>query len=422
MWSERYINDRYLPDKAIDLIDEACSAAGMAKKEIDELFTVRKELKELEDKLSALENPTEEGAELDYEQITKVKAELVKKQVREKELAEKVDTFEVTEDDLANVIELWTGIPAKKISGGELARLSGLEDALRSHVIGQDYAVKAVANAVKRAKAALVPRERPVSFIFTGPSGVGKTELAKRLSNELFDLPDSLIRLDMSEFMEKHAVSRIIGSPPGYVGYDEAGQLTEKIRRRPYSVVLFDEIEKAHPEVMNILLSILDEGRITDAHGKTVDFRHTVIIMTSNAGSEIKGQGIGFNKTTKDLAKEKAEKSLKQFLRPEFINRVDEIVVFDPLSKESFEKIAALVLNEQKTALSERGIALSWSDDVVRKIAESSYSEEYGARNVRRTVLKEVEDRLVDEVLKNGENFKKADFTVENGEIKLSVS
>ncbi|MBQ3824001.1 MAG: ATP-dependent Clp protease ATP-binding subunit, partial [Clostridia bacterium] len=362
------------------------------------------------------------GAELDYEQITKVKAELVKKQVREKELAEKVDTFEVTEDDLANVIELWTGIPAKKISGGELARLSGLEDALRSHVIGQDYAVKAVANAVKRAKAALVPRERPVSFIFTGPSGVGKTELAKRLSNELFDLPDSLIRLDMSEFMEKHAVSRIIGSPPGYVGYDEAGQLTEKIRRRPYSVVLFDEIEKAHPEVMNILLSILDEGRITDAHGKTVDFRHTVIIMTSNAGSEIKGQGIGFNKTTKDLAKEKAEKSLKQFLRPEFINRVDEIVVFDPLSKESFEKIAALVLNEQKAALSERGIALSWSDDVVRKIAESSYSEEYGARNVRRTVLKEVEDRLVDEVLKNGENFKKADFTVENGEIKLSVS
>ncbi len=422
LWSERYINDRYLPDKAIDLIDEACSAAGMAKKEIDELFTVRKELKELEERLSALENPTEEGAELDYEQITKVKAELVKKQVREKELAEKVDTFEVTEDDLANVIELWTGIPAKKISGGELARLSGLEEALRSHVIGQDYAVKAVANAVKRAKAALVPRERPVSFIFTGPSGVGKTELAKRLSNELFDLPDSLIRLDMSEFMEKHAVSRIIGSPPGYVGYDEAGQLTEKIRRRPYSVVLFDEIEKAHPEVMNILLSILDEGRITDAHGKTVDFRHTVIIMTSNAGSEIKGQGIGFNKTTKDLAKEKAEKSLKQFLRPEFINRVDEIVVFDPLSKDSFEKIAALVLNEQKTALSERGIALSWSDDVVRKIAESSYSEEYGARNVRRTVLKEVEDRLVDEVLKNGETFKKADFTVENGEIKLSVS
>ncbi|MBR2327813.1 MAG: ATP-dependent Clp protease ATP-binding subunit [Clostridia bacterium] len=422
IWSERYINDRYLPDKAIDLIDEACSAAGLKKKEIDELFRIRKELTLLEEKLSSLENPPEDAkAELDYEQITKVKAELVKKQVREKELAEIVDTFEVTEEDLAGVIELWTGIPANKISGGELARLVSLEDNLKAKIIGQDYAISAVTKAVKRAKAALVPRMRPVSFIFTGPSGIGKTELAKCLASELFDLPDSLIRLDMSEFMEKHAVSRIIGSPPGYVGYDEAGQLTEKIRRRPYSVILFDEIEKAHPEVMNILLSILDEGRITDAHGKTVDFRHTVIIMTSNAGSEIKGQGIGFNKTSDDLAREKAERSLKQFLRPEFLNRVDEIIVFNPLSRENFKEITAVILNEQKKALSERAISLCWTDEVVTLLAERSYSEEYGARNTRRIVLKEIEDRLVDEVIQNGESFTKASFFVENGEIKLTT-
>ncbi len=422
VWSERYINDRYLPDKAIDLIDEACSAAGLKKKEIDELFKVRKEIKALEEKLSALENPPEDAkAELDYEQITKVKAEIVKKQVKEKELSDIVDTFEVTEEDLANVIELWTGIPASKISGGELQKLVNLEDNLKEKIIGQDYAIEAVAKAVKRAKAALVPRIRPVSFIFTGPSGIGKTELAKRLSSELFDLPDSLIRLDMSEFMEKHAVSRIIGSPPGYVGYDEAGQLTEKIRRRPYSVILFDEIEKAHPEVMNILLSILDEGRITDAHGKTVDFRHTVIIMTSNAGSEIKGQGIGFNKSSDDLAREKAEKSLRQFLRPEFLNRVDEIIVFNPLSRENFKEITSVILNEQRVALSERGIDLSWTDEVVSYLADRSYSEEYGARNTRRIVLKEIEDRLVDEVIKNGESFTKASFDLLNGEINLTT-
>ncbi len=421
IWSERFINDRYLPDKAIDLIDEACSAAGLNKKEIDELFKIRKEIKALEEKIIELETPSEENSELDYEKITKAKAELVKKQVSEKKLAETVDGFEVTEEDLANVIELWTGIPAKKISGGELAALSKLEENLKAKIIGQDYAVEAISKAVIRAKAALIPRQRPVSFIFTGPSGVGKTELTKTLATELFDLPDSLLRFDMSEFMEKHAVSRLIGSPPGYVGYDEAGQLTEKIRRRPYSVILFDEIEKAHPEVLNILLSILDEGRITDAHGRSVDFRHTIIIITSNAGSEIKGQGIGFNKSTADLSREKAEKSLKSFMRPEFLNRIDEIIVFDPLKHEDFDKIAELILTEQKNALKEKGIELCWTEDVVKLLSDKSYSEEYGARNTRRTVLKEIENRLIDELLRIGETFTKASFSVNNGEITLKT-
>ena len=389
--SERYIANRFLPDKAIDLLDEACACATLGNKAfgeyrllLDQRDADSKQLKELE---AETENPS-------YEKMAELRSTIARADQRLEELLPEAMECEVTEADLAKVIELWTGIPASKIQESELRRVAGLEDALKAKIIGQDEAVELIASAVRRSRVQLTARRRPASFIFVGPTGVGKTELAKVLSREMFDDADPLIRLDMSEFMEKFSVSRIIGSPPGYVGYDEAGQLTEKVRRRPYSVVLFDEIEKAHPDVMNILLQILDEGRITDAQGRTVSFENTIIIMTSNAGSGIKGGGMGFNKTTGELEKEKVKKALGEFLRPEFLGRVDEVIVFRQLSEEDFGRIAALMLNETKAALEEKGIKFSFDDKALAAIAAKAHGNRSGARDLRRVIRKEVEDPL----------------------------
>ena len=363
--SERYILDRFLPDKAIDLLDEACSTASLecaAQTEYDKLAAEREEKQRA---LSDVINP-EEGTEIDYQRMAELKSEIARLEERMDALHDAAFNSPVTEDHLAKVIELWSGIPASKVKESELQKVADLETGLKKRIIGQDEAVSAVAAAVRRSRIRLSAKKRPASFIFVGPTGVGKTELVKVLSEELFDNVEPLIRLDMSEFMEKHSVSRIIGSPPGYVGYDEAGQLTEKGRRRPYSIVLFDEIEKAHPDVMNILLQILDEGRITDAQGRQVSFENTIIIMTSNAGSERQGSALGFDKTRYDDAKDKAETSLRQFLRPEFLARVDEVVVFRPLTEEDMQKIAALMLEELKKGLAERGIKFGWDDGGLR--------------------------------------------------------
>jgi len=389
--SERYIADRFLPDKAIDLLDEACACATLGNKAfgeyrllLDQRDSDSKQLKELE---AETENPS-------YEKMAELRSTIARADQRLEDLLPEAMECEVTEADLAKVIELWTGIPASKIQESELRRVSGLEEALKKQVIGQDEAVELLASAVRRSRVQLTARRRPASFIFVGPTGVGKTELAKVLSREMFDDADPLIRLDMSEFMEKFSVSRIIGSPPGYVGYDEAGQLTEKVRRRPYSVVLFDEIEKAHPDVMNILLQILDEGRITDAQGRTVSFENTIIIMTSNAGSGIKGGGLGFNKTAGDLEKEKAMKALGEFLRPEFLGRVDEVIVFRQLTVEDFGRIAALMLDETKAALEEKAIKFSYDDKALAAIAAKAHGNHSGARDLRRVIRKHVEDPL----------------------------
>lgn len=412
--SERYVSDRYLPDKAIDLIDEACSNASIKNNANKELYLKSQELAGIKEEIEALAtNPNEDS----YKRIAELRAEECRLEEQVKKLNRKVHSV-LTLDDLAKVIELWTGISSLKIVQSESERLKRLGDRLRQRVIGQDEAIESVTLAVKRARASLTPRARPVSFIFAGPTGVGKTELVKVLSEELFDQPGALIRLDMSEFMEKHAVSRIIGSPPGYVGYDEAGQLTEKVRRKPYSVVLFDEIEKAHPDVLNILLQILDDGRITDAHGRTVSFEHTIIIMTSNAGSNLKGNAAGFNRGPELLAKEKAQKALSEFLRPEFLNRIDEVIIFAPLKKESFKAIAALRLSELRQGVAERGMDLSWDDAAEAAIAEKSFSAVYGARNVRRVLQKEVEDKLVDIVLA-GKDVKSVHVTAEDGRVVL---
>lgn len=413
--SERYVTDRYLPDKAIDLIDEACSNASIKNKASNDLYMLRKHHAEI---LSELDSLSQLQTEESYRRIAELKAEECRISDREKELNEKA-LISVTTMDFARVIELWTGIPAGKIIESETQKLANLEEHIKEKIIGQDEAISLIATAVRRARAALTPRKRPISFIFTGPTGVGKTELVKVLSNELFDSPETLIRLDMSEFMEKHSVSRIIGSPPGYVGYDEAGQLTEKIRRKPYSVILFDEIEKAHPDVLNILLQVLDEGRITDSHGKTVSFEHTIIIMTSNAGSNIKGSAAGFNRSADVLVKEKTQKALSDFLRPEFLNRVDEIVVFSPLPKELFNKIAALRLNELKNGLAERDIVFNWDSSVEDYLADKSYSAVYGARNVRRIVQKEIEDKLVSLFIESGQELKEIYATTQNGSVSI---
>lgn len=391
--SERYILDRFLPDKAIDLLDEACSTASLecaAQTEYDKLAAEREEKQRA---LSDVINP-EEGAEIDYQRMAELKSEIARLEERMDALHDAAFNSPVTEDHLAKVIELWSGIPASKVKESELQKVADMETGLKRRIIGQDEAVSAVAAAVRRSRIRLSAKKRPASFIFVGPTGVGKTELVKVLSEELFDNVEPLIRLDMSEFMEKHSVSRIIGSPPGYVGYDEAGQLTEKVRRRPYSIVLFDEIEKAHPDVMNILLQILDEGRITDAQGRQVSFENTIIIMTSNAGSERQGSALGFDKTRYDDAKDKAETSLRQFLRPEFLARVDEVVVFRPLTEADMQKIAALMLEELKKGLAEREIKFGWDEGVLRLAAAEAYGHKSGARDLRNVLRRRVEDPI----------------------------
>ena len=393
--SERYITDRYLPDKAIDLIDEACSDVNLKNKDLARMEEIEKERADLDKERELLLADSENE---NFQRLAAIRS-------RDLQLSDELTGLkgkgvpELTVDNLARIIELWTKIPASSIREDEFERLARLHERLKAHVVGQDEAVDAVCAAIKRSRAGLQAKRKPVSFIFVGSTGVGKTELVKRLAADLFDTPESLIRLDMSEFMEKHSVSRLIGSPPGYVGYDEAGQLTEKIRRKPYSVVLFDEIEKAHPDVLNVLLQILDDGRITDAQGRTVNFENTVIIMTTNAGSNQKGGSMGFGKTESDLDREKAMKALNDFLRPEFINRVDEIVCFNKLSKENFRKIAVLMLTELKDVMAEKNMSLTWDDAALDYLTDKSYSVTYGARNLRRLIQKEVEDAIASEII-----------------------
>ena len=388
--SERYITGRFLPDKAIDLVDEASAAASLANKEAVRYAALQHDCNALREE----EKAQMDTESVDYEKLANIRADLLKTEDEAKALEPAALHAPVTTAHLARVIELWTGIPAAKIEESELARLAGLEEHLREKVIGQDEAVHLVANAVRRSRVQISPQRRPASFIFVGPTGVGKTELVKVLAEELFDTPETLIRLDMSEFMEKHAVSRIIGSPPGYVGYDEAGQLTEKVRRKPYSVLLFDEIEKAHPDVLNILLQILDEGRVTDAHGRVVSFANTVIVMTSNAGSRFSENLLGFGKNETEGSRDRAMKALREFLRPEFIGRVDEVVYFAPLSEESFVKIAALMLTQLKAPLAEKGIAFSFTQAAAEKLAHMAFGGKRGARDLRNAVRQEAEDRI----------------------------
>ena len=410
--SERYITDRFLPDKAIDLIDEACSDVNLKDKNIVRRAELQKDLDDLKFERETLmsadapngEELTDEALDKRYERIAELRS---KEMQREQELAslELEGVPELTIDNLARIIELWTKIPASSIRKDEFERLAELDKRLKAHIVGQDEAVNAVCAAIKRSRVGLKAKRKPTSFIFVGGTGVGKTELVKRLAADLFDSPESLIRLDMSEFMEKFSVSRIIGSPPGYVGYDEAGQLTEKIRRKPYSVVLFDEIEKAHPDVLNILLQILDDGRITDAQGRTVNFENTVIVMTTNAGSNRKGGAMGFGGTVNDMGRERALKALGEFLRPEFINRVDEIVYFNSLTEENFRSIAKLMLEETRDAIAERGISMTWNTALIDYLVRKSYSVTYGARNLRRTIQKDVEDAIAQKIIDcRGEN------------------
>lgn len=417
--SERYINDRFLPDKAIDLLDEACTCANLrnvAISDYQKLMTRIEDIIERQDEL--LETSAEEGP--DYEAISKLKAEKI---VLEKEAAElkiKADDNDVTEEDIAKVINLWTGIPTSKIIENDMRKLSNLEGKLKERIIGQDEAIEVLAAAIRRSRVQISAVRKPASFIFVGPTGVGKTELVKQLANELFETPETLIRLDMSEFMEKHSVSRLIGSPPGYVGYDEAGQLTEKVRRKPYSVVLFDEIEKAHPDVLNILLQILDEGKTNDAQGRTVSFENTVIIMTSNAGSHITENALGFNRDKNQASKDKALKALREFLRPEFLGRVDEIVVFNTLGKAELVKISEVLLNELKAPLKDKGIDLSVGEGVYEIIADMSEDGGRGARDIRRTIRKEVEDSIANILIDNaGAPITSINVTAVDGEIKV---
>ena len=413
--SERYITDRFLPDKAIDLIDEACSDVNLHNKDIERSAEIKKECADLDKERELLLSST--AGDGDFEKL----AELRSRDLQLKDELSQIEAKgmpELTADNLAHIIELWTKIPASNIRADEFERLSGLAGRLKAHIIGQDEAVNAVCAAIKRSRAGLQSKRKPVSFIFVGSTGVGKTELVKRLAADLFNSPESLIRLDMSEFMEKFSVSRIIGSPPGYVGYDEAGQLTEKIRRKPYSVVLFDEIEKAHPDVMNILLQILDDGRITDAQGRTVNFENTVIVMTTNAGSDKRTGSVGFNMSADEQGKEKAVKALNDFLRPEFINRVDEIIYFHRLTEENIRAIASLMLEDLRTAMAERGTALTWDESVITYLAEKGYSAAYGARNLQRLIQKDVEDAIATEIIDHLKGAAKTvGLTVQDGKI-----
>ena len=416
--SERYINDRFLPDKAIDLLDEACACTSIRTPEIEEFDALNEELKKHE----KLVEDYEQKSDPDYEIIAKEKGEILRIQNRLKEVEETLKNVQVTEEDISKVIELWTGIPANKIAQTEYDKIKHLKEALSKRVIGQDEAVDKVAKAIKRTRVQLSKRRRPASFIFVGPTGVGKTELVKVLGEELFDATEPLIRVDMTEYMEKHSVSKLIGSPPGYVGFDEAGQLTEKVRRRPYSVVLFDEIEKAHPDVMNILLQILDEGRINDSQGRSVSFENTVIVMTSNAGSTDRDTGVGFNKTDSDIAKDKAMKALRDFLRPEFLGRIDEIVVFNPLTEENFAGIAGLMLDEMKSPLDEKHISLRYTDEALKTIAHKAYGQKLGARDIRRVIRNEVEDKIAELLIDKGEGAVSAvAISADNGEIKVDA-
>ena len=402
--SERYITDRFLPDKAIDLIDEACSDLNLKDPDISRRMELERELKDYQKEHTMLEEKaTAEGAEIDYERMAFLKSRELQVNTELGKLRAKGDP-QLSMDNLAHVIELWTKIPASRIREQEFQRLSQLEERLKKHIIGQDQAIHAVSAAVRRNRVGISPKHKPVSFIFVGSTGVGKTELVKQLATDLFNTPDSLIRLDMSEFMEKHSVSRIVGSPPGYVGYDEAGQLTEKIRRKPYAVILFDEIEKAHPDVLNILLQILDDGEITDAHGRKVNFENTIIVMTSNAGSASKEGSVGFGRSVSEQDKDRAMRALQQFLRPEFINRVDEVICFNRLTEDDFKRIAHIMLDELAGSLKEKGITFTYDDALVEWVTGKSYSITYGARNLRRTIEKEIEDPMATKIIDSYEH------------------
>lgn len=416
--SERYINDRFLPDKAIDLLDEACALRSINTPEIAEYDQKNKQLKTLNDELSDMEAQDEP----DYEKIAEKRGEILVMENDLKQLEEKLETVNVTEEDLSKVIELWTGIPANKIATTEYSKIRGLKEELSKRVIGQQEAIEKVSNAIRRTRVQLAKRRRPASFIFVGPTGVGKTELVKVLGETLFDATEPLIRVDMSEYMERHSVSKLIGSPPGYVGFDDAGQLTEKVRRRPYSVILFDEIEKAHPDVMNILLQILDEGKINDSQGRSVSFENTVIVMTSNAGSTDKDTGVGFNKTDEEISHDKAMKALKDFLRPEFLGRIDEVIVFNPLTEEDYAKIAALMLDEMKEPLEEKNIKLSYDEKALKAIAKKSHSKHLGARDIRRVIRNEVEDKIATVLIDNDDKISAAAISADDeGEITVST-
>ena len=416
--SERYITDRFLPDKAIDLLDEACSDVNLRCKEISELAEAKKARDDYELELRMLNEDTENQ---NYERLAHIRSKLCQLADRIEEL-EKLPKPTVTMENLARIIELWTKIPASKIKAQEYEQIKGLADRLKTHIVGQDEAVDAVARAIRRNRVGISPKKRPVSFIFVGPTGVGKTELVKQLADDLFDSVESLIRVDMSEFMEKHTVSKLIGSPPGYVGYDEAGQLTEKIRRKPYSVVLFDEIEKAHPDVLNILLQVLDDGRITDAQGRQVNFENTIIVMTSNAGSEGQIGGMGFGRTSGDMVKERTMKALQGFLRPEFINRVDEIITFNHLTEENFLGIANIMLGELRESLASRGLELIWDEQLRQYLVKKAYSMVYGARNLRRTIQRCLEDPISEKIIDSFETpISTIRVMVENDEIVLNA-
>lgn len=414
--SERYIQDRFLPDKAIDLLDESCACTCIRNPELAKHDDLSKKLKTLMD----MEKTLEEDQEPNYEALAEVKGDIARVKSEMEELEKVIANIQVEESDLAKVIELWTGIPSAKIAESEFSKMHNLSDNLKKHVVGQDEAIKVLSEGIKRTRVQLSKRRRPASFIFVGPTGVGKTELVKVLSNELFDSTEPLIRLDMTEYMEKHSVARMIGSPPGYVGYDEAGQLTEKVRRQPYSVVLFDEIEKAHPDVMNILMQILDEGKVKDAQGRTVNFENTIICMTSNAGSTDKSTGLGFNKSAEEISKDKAMKALREFLRPEFISRIDEIVVFRPLEKKDFASIAALMLDEIKEQLTEKNIIFKYDDKALEVIAEKSFGKPYGARDIRRVIRQEIENKVADIIIENTGTIAGIGVTAEDSDIKVS--
>ena len=397
--SERYITDRFLPDKAIDLIDEACSDLNLHDKNINRRMELRREIEDYDKERELLQG----AEEPDFERLAELKSLTIKAQTELDELCAQGDP-QLTMDNLARVIELWTKIPASRIREDEFRRLSELDKRLKEHIVGQDEAVEAVAAAIRRNRVGISPKHKPVSFIFVGPTGVGKTELVKQLAQDLFNSPDALIRFDMSEFMEKHSVSRIVGSPPGYVGYDEAGQLTEKIRRKPYAVILFDEIEKAHPDVMNVLLQILDDGEITDSHGRKVNFENTVIVMTSNAGSERKEGTVGFGHTANEQNRDRAMKALGEFLRPEFLNRVDEVICFNRLDEKNFAGIAHIMLDELQKSLEDKGLHFTWDEDVEDYLVKKSYSATYGARNLRRTIQKELEDVMAAQIIDSYEH------------------